>query len=217
VIEKIICNFSSKIDESNLIPNFDEPFWNFYEWSDGSANDEELVVGCERHYKHDLILNCAFLYALSFYKKMLNHLGEKIDIDTKKIKESIVSKFYDKEKELFFLSDYGERKYSQLGNSFAILIGLGDEKLSKKIINDNLVEATLSMRGFVYDALLSLGDINKEYVLNDIRSKYGYMLSKGATSFWETMNGVNENHRASSLCHGWSAMPIYYYHKIFNN
>ena len=39
------------------------------------------------------------------------------------------------------------------------------------------------------------------------------MLERGATSFWETILGVDESD-SSSLCHGWSAMPVYYYHKL---
>jgi hypothetical protein len=40
------------------------------------------------------------------------------------------------------------------------------------------------------------------------------MLSQGATSFWETLEGVTIEDYSNSLCHGWSAMPVYYYHLI---
>ena len=33
----------------------------------------------------------------------------------------------------------------------------------------------------------------------------------GATSFWETVEGVEDGDLSCSLCHGWSALPIYYY------
>ena len=35
------------------------------------------------------------------------------------------------------------------------------------------------------------------------------MLYAGATSFWETTNGASDFGFAGSLCHGWSAVPIY--------
>lgn len=41
-----------------------------------------------------------------------------------------------------------------------------------------------------------------------------YMLDQGATSFWETIKGEEDFHCAGSLCHGWSALPVYYY-RIF--
>ena len=40
-------------------------------------------------------------------------------------------------------------------------------------------------------------------------------LDNGATTFWETLNGSAENGGIGSLCHGWSALPVYYYHKFF--
>ena len=37
------------------------------------------------------------------------------------------------------------------------------------------------------------------------------MLDDGATSFYETELGEKDFHGAGSLCHGWSAVIIYYY------
>ena len=37
------------------------------------------------------------------------------------------------------------------------------------------------------------------------------MLYNGATSFWETIKGHADFGEAGSLCHGWSAIPIYFY------
>jgi len=37
------------------------------------------------------------------------------------------------------------------------------------------------------------------------------MLYAGATSFWETEMGEADFSGAGSLCHGWSAAPVYYY------
>ena len=34
------------------------------------------------------------------------------------------------------------------------------------------------------------------------------------TTFWETIDGEKAFENAGSLCHGWSAMPIYYYHTL---
>jgi hypothetical protein len=40
------------------------------------------------------------------------------------------------------------------------------------------------------------------------------MLEQGATSFWETAKGEADFSGAGSLCHGWSALPIYYYETL---
>ena len=36
------------------------------------------------------------------------------------------------------------------------------------------------------------------------------MLDCGATTFWETEKGAADFEGAGSLCHGWSAFPIYF-------
>ena len=37
------------------------------------------------------------------------------------------------------------------------------------------------------------------------------MLYQGATTFWETEKGGWDFANAGSLCHGWSAIPVYVY------
>ncbi len=34
----------------------------------------------------------------------------------------------------------------------------------------------------------------------------------GSTTCWETQYGAADFNNAGSLCHGWSALPVYYYH-----
>ena len=46
--------------------------------------------------------------------------------------------------------------------------------------------------------------------MQDIRRKYGYMLEQGGTTFWETEKGWQDFDGAGSLCHGWSAIPVFY-------
>ena len=130
------------------------------------------------------------------------------------MKIAIKNAFYDEEKDLYYLSDKGKRYYSQVGNAFAVLIGLEGDKLIERLKFDKtLIEATLSMKCFVYDALLKGNIENKQFILDEIRKNYSYMLSRDATSFWETIGGIEESD-SNSLCHGWSALPAYYYHKF---
>ena len=50
--------------------------------------------------------------------------------------------------------------------------------------------------------------------LSDIRADYGMMLTNGATSTWETIKGREDFLNAGSLCHAWTATPIYIFHKL---
>lgn len=81
------------------------------------------------------------------------------------------------------------------------------------IASGNFGEPSLSMKCFKYDALL-ITDYAKwtPYILDEIKRDYTVMLDCGATSVWETIDGAAAFDGAGSLCHGWSAMPAYYYH-----
>ena len=76
--------------------------------------------------------------------------------------------------------------------------------------NRRCIRLTLSMNTFYYDALLKVDPSYKTFVITDMRKKYGNMLKQGATTFWETEKGWEDFGGAGSLCHGWSAIPVYY-------
>ena len=54
----------------------------------------------------------------------------------------------------------------------------------------------------------------KDIILSEIDKTYLKMLKEGATTFWETEVGAADFGNAGSLCHGWSALPVYYYHTL---
>ena len=147
---------------------------------------------------------------------MCEMAGIEFDCDFEGIKAAINKEFFDESDGNFVLRTDDRSFKSQLGNSFALLIGLGDERTVEAIKSDkNLIETSLSMLVYKYDALLAADPNNKDFILNEIREQYGYMLDQGATSFWETIKGDADFSNAGSLCHGWSALPAYYYH-LFN-
>ncbi len=208
VLRAIKRTFERKIDKNFLIPAFGNGCWNFYEWSHGSSNEAETYEKINGRY--DLILNCAYVNACKYFDILLE---EKTDLE--QIKKAIKSTFYNTEKGLYKLDNKTDN-YSVLGNAFALLIGLGDKEFADKIIHEkSLISITLSMKCFLYDALLACDKAYMEYIVQDINESYNYMLSKGATTFWETIKGADDFDGAGSLCHGWSALPIYYYN-LFN-
>ena len=211
VIDCIMKAFEQRIDENGLVANFPYPYWNFYEWSEGSSNSSEITRTPDETYvkQYDLILNCMYVFACRLYEKLYG-----VNMDTENILSAIQNTFYQAERGLYKLSTKGEH-YSQLGNAFAILIGLGTKKLAEKIVTDeNLIPVTLSMNTFYYDALLQIDDTYKDFINEDIKRKYGYMLEQGATTFWEKESVIKDG-GAGSMCHGWSAIPVYYLAKLF--
>ena len=213
---KIMQNFKDRVEPNGLIKSLEAPYWNFYEWTEGSAD----AIPTQLKYKYvpyyHLLINCAFVYSGKMFLEMCDMAGVEFDCDFEKIKAAIVKEFFDETDGNFVLRTDDRSFKSQLGNSFALLIGLGDERTVSAIKADkNLIETSLSMLVYKYDALLAADPQNKEFILDEIRNLYGYMLDCGATSFWETIKGDADFGNAGSLCHGWSALPVYYYHKFF--
>jgi hypothetical protein len=214
VLKRIINCFISEI-EDGLIPAIsDADKWNFYEWADGMGGP----IGEVGLVRKDLVLNCLFVSALknmAYFSSLSNEKDEYTHLILPTIKK-INDTFFDEEKGLYKNND-NSFEYSQLGNALAILCGASEKELSKKIANEIitnklLTKASLSMEFFVYDALLKADfDKYKKYVLEQIDMEYEYMLNEGATTFWETLDGQKAFDLAGSLCHGWSAAPVYYY------
>ena len=107
---------------------------------------------------------------------------------------------------------------SVLGNSIAILCGACEKDKSgavcEKLWNDaSLTPVSLSMKCFFYDASLLVDrEYYRTFILEDIEKCYLPMVEYGVGTVWETEIGERDFSRAGSLCHGWSALPIYYYH-----
>ena len=207
VVEAIVETFASRIDDSGLLPVFPAPAWNFYEWSAGNDGYGASGTIPKDRPKYDLCLNAMFLYVFGMYKE----IGGKIEVDREKMASGIKRVLFDEENGLYKTSSEDGR-FSMVGNSLAILAGLGGSEIADKLISerDQLVGITLSMNAYFYDALLSVDKSYKDYIIKDIEEKYGYMLSCGATTFWETIDGWRAFSDAGSLCHGWSALPAYY-------
>jgi len=207
VLEGIMKNFRA-MAKNGLVSEFQRPFWNFYEWAEGS--DGGGAWGDENEERYSLILNCLYVYAEEKYSELCG----KNETDVAAFKSRIKQAFYNREKGLF-RAYVGSDLYTVFGNSAAILIGLGNEETAENMLKDkDVVPVTLSAAMYFYDALLSFGDKYKDYVLNKLDTDYGYMLNRGATSFWETIDGAGAFDEAGSLCHGWSALPIYYYRNL---
>ena len=208
-LDAIMQNLTSRISANGLIPAFPIPAWNFYEWSIGNAGGEKLQIG---NIRFDLCLNAMFIYVATMYENMRGILNVSLDDMRQALKDNL----FDLEKG-FFVNSSQDRNFSVIGNVLAILAGAGDKTLADRILaeRESLTDNTLSMNCYVYDALLSVDEsYYKDYILKDIETKYSYMLDQGATTFWETLEGWKAFAEAGSMCHGWSAIPIYYFNKL---
>ncbi len=217
-LESVLSVFLSKMKtEGDVILPFDgEGYWNFYEWRTGLDGDKNTNLS-----EPDLILNALLSLALQKMAEISNVLSleNRYAEIVHSLNQSIQRYFYCEEKALF-ADRMQNRSYSVLGNSLAVLCGACEKEkaslLCERLLSDfSLTPISMSMKCFLYDAIL-MADFEKYrmHILSDIQKCYLPMVEYGVGTVWETEKGEADFSRAGSLCHGWSAIPIYYYHVL---
>ncbi len=231
LLVKLLGTFLEKMDgKCGVIESFNEPnCWNFYEWSEGLAGDLSQAAKDGRESKHEAALNGFLSLALQSMAKIAEALGKGEDAaeyraKAENLNRAIAAVFFDGKVGLFKNTLEQEAEaYNVLTNALCLLCGAAEGLDKTKILaaletngeaelGVRLVPDTISMNTFRFDALLK--EDRAKYgkvILDEIDRTYLYMLRNGATSFWETINGAADFDHAGSLCHGWSAMPVYYY------
>ena len=191
--------------------------WNFYESgiSGSFGGDPEPVA--------DLIGNCLFVLAMQSMAKIAGWLGcdgSMYAALARQVRDSVNAVFCDRETGLYFYRT-DDRRFTVLGNSLAILSGAATGERAKNIArtiadaDPCLQPTTLSMACFKYDALLMTDrERYRDTVLSDIERHYSVMLEAGSTTVWEDSLGESAYDGKGSLCHGWSALPVYYFHLL---
>lgn len=210
-VEEIIETFL-KNEKDGLIYSFEGAnHWNFVDWSEnleGSLYNSEAQTP-------DLSLSLLLISALISYQKICKMCGLDFKYEKKinSLKSSVRVAFFSPDDGLFSLKQ-NEKIYHILPNALAILLGVATKaesiKIAEKITGGELIEPSLSMKIFEYDALLMVDEKYLEYIKNQIREVYSRMLSEGSTTVWETKDGKRAFDGAGSLCHGWSAFVVKY-------
>lgn len=216
-------------NETGLIKCFTEShYWNFYEWQDGLSGS---ISGCvsEEDVTYDAPL-CGFVsFGLRSLASIYEILGNADNAEYYhdahiKLNNAINKYFWNDERGAYasFIDVNGKKShYAELTNALIVYADAAhDERLDKVLANlrnNKLLEVTLSHSIFKYEALMRKPEEYARYVFKDIARQWGYMLYHDATTFWETIKGAADFGNAGSLCHGWSAIPIYFYHKYALN
>ena len=210
----ILKAFTDKMkNEGDVILPF-KGMWNFYEWSKGLDGHGEYNPELP-----DLPINALLSIALQKMDRICEILGETSDFGSiaKKLNRNINKIFFDTQNNLYF-DQPNTNRYSKLSNSLAIICGAASPTIApcicdKLVDGDGLIELSLSMYAFFYDALIMCDkEKYKDVILRTIEEKYRPMIDYGVGTVWETELGEADFSNAGSLCHGWSAIPIYYYH-----
>ncbi len=214
-IKSIIFNFDKKLEDYILPLPEGEKIWNFYDWAPGLSEIKDR--------ESDVLLNLFFALALSKLMKIEKYFRNKeliikIRKLNKRVKKAINKTFYDKEDKIYYTFPNDKSHKCKLAQALALCSGVAKSKriLANKMITDSdMVDVTLYSKEFEYEALsLNLKKYG-DYILKDIRTVWGKMIFEGADTFYETSEGASAFDNAGSLCHGWSAAPVYWYRVLF--
>ncbi len=226
-LERMMAFFLGQVRENGLFKTVGSPtLWHFYEWAgdlDGNffADDEKLRY----RNQYDVLINAFIAWAcenmsalcacLSENEKAVYYKEKQVSINV-----AVNGVFWSESRQMYRTYE-GREEYSQLANAMCILCGACPKEWQVVVADklaygcDGWVKNTLSMNLFRFDALLKVDMVKyAPVVLAIIDEVYGKMLAEDATSFWETEAGEADFDGAGSLCHGWSAIPVYYYHRL---
>lgn len=223
VVERICRKFAGRTAENGILPLFPErEYWNFYEWQPGLSGS---IGTQDTDITYDLPL-CGFVaMAYDSLAKLYRALGDEgkggeWTARADALKTAAHAAFYDADAHRYYsfirVGTEERLHLSQLSNALAVYSGICpeacvDETLETLANDTDMIPVTLSHSIFRYESLLRRPEKYARFVFRDVADKWGDMLHRDATTFWETSLGETDFGHAGSLCHGWAAVPSYLY------
>ncbi|MBQ8731698.1 MAG: hypothetical protein IJY82_02580 [Oscillospiraceae bacterium] len=213
VLLKICNGFVERIDKTGLIPPYrGSGMWNFYEWQPGLSGYEAYSG---KTYESPL---CAFVAdALRCLAQILRTLKTGDAARYEQIADDLCTathrNFFHPETGGYLTRLDDEKPLHGLTQALMLFAGVApketEDRTAQLLVSNTLIPCSVSMTIYAYEALLQRGERYRDYVLSEIDRVWGRMLFRGADTFWETEIGADDFDYAGSLCHGWSAVPIY--------
>lgn len=211
---KTICDgFIGRIDETGLIPLYcGEWAWNFYEWQPGLSGHLHQF---DKDY--DAPLGAFVSDALRCFAEITTLLNKpeaaQYVAASRSLAEAVHAHFYDEQSGGYLTRMDDEAPRHALTQAIMLFADVTPDTCADRVIGwltgGELIPCSVSMTIYAYEALLKRSDDYRDYVLAHIEQVWGRMLAHGADTFWETELGADDFEMAGSLCHGWSAVPIY--------
>lgn len=209
----------SQLDENGFIVGR-QGDWIFIDWAD---MDKEGALCAEQ------ILFAECYHTLAVVSKVLGIDEEKYQRRYDDLREKIDRFYWNDEKGAYIDSFRSGRNYvSRQSNLFAVLFQIADDEKKALIVenvlhNDGIPRITTPyFKFFEMEALCRMGYLDE--VLTQIREYWGGMLKRGAVTFWEEYDpdvpaeeqyDMYGDKFGKSLCHAWSASPIYLLARYF--
>lgn len=207
IVEKL----QERIDGTGLFSGHrGHEYWHFYEWRPGMH-----TLGITEPGFYEAPMQALVADAFRCYSDICEMLG-KPDESYRNAADTLLKNahqaFFDEKTGAYKTRSEDEKPVHELTQALMLYAGGVPEEnrktVEQAILSEKLIRTSLSMTIFTYEALLQ-NPQNRDYVLGQIETVWSKMLRAGAQTFWETEDGEQDFGRAGSLCHGWSAVPIY--------
>ena len=219
--QTIVDNFIARRNADGLIPVWeDKAYWNFYEWQpylEGYQKDKpDTEAG-----RVDAPMNCFAILAMTCLADMMRMLGEDGSEYLKAaeaLRAATHQRFWNDAEGYYYSFANSKARWhgAELTQALAVCAGVCPEeqldRVLERLTNSTLTPVTLSYSIFQIDALMTRPQTYSRWVFDHVAEVWGSMLHRNATTFWETIVGAWDFSNAGSLCHGWSAVPIYLYY-----
>lgn len=194
--------------------------WQLYEWVDGLAG---FKFGDDQPgERFDAPYNLFLHQALRHYAWMLAQAGNterarQVEAQYRALGQSIIRAFWDEgEGALATFLECGKLwHYADLTQNMALSESLLSEARIPRVLEGLYAHRWYGMTFYtmLYQTLgmRALNPETRRFTADTIVRYWEPMVRTGATSFWETDLGGADFSNAGSLCHAWSALPVYYY------
>ncbi len=221
-VKAVVARGTSSFDIGNGIyhPPSDPSLWHFYEWTAGLAgcgDGTEDVAGI-----HQAGYNLYLHEALRSYAWMLDESGnhdesKRLTQQVRELGVAIHRNFWDSTGACYCSTIKAGVKSgrSELIQVLALCEGIVPMEFRSPLIRDimdrKFVPCMLSAAYYRTLAMFGGGRESRAWVDESLCETWSNMAFAGASTMWETEKGAMDFDYAGSLCHGWSALPVYYH------
>lgn len=199
--------------------------WVFIDWADNLTKEGALSF--------EQLLFCKSLETMAVCAKVNGDQSGAVRYAklAKELKAKLFQVFWDKDKHAFihrlFKGEKDEAVF-RYTNMFALLLDYLSPEQRSEVVEHVLLNPEVQaihtpyMRFYELEALCAAG--KQKYVTKEMKSYWGGMLERGATSFWEQYDPAQKGDAqyamygrpfGKSLCHAWGASPIYLLGKYY--
>ena len=199
-------------------------YWQFYDWEkDLSGNLSDVLSGfdCSIENRFDAPLN---LFAVLAFESAARCAAAVREPETAmrwrqvadNMRSAVLQKFWNDEKRQIETRLGASLAPAELCQSLALLADAIPKNERTYVVKklsapSDWTKTSLSQSLYKFEALRLAGEESERAMWKEMDNTWSAMLDAGATSFWEVNDGWKAFGNAGSLCHGWSAIPVYFY------